>query len=185
MPYKNPTPEQLKRLQDKNGERQSRFKARQKAIAIVESGTPQEVKDNISTWLFQMGATIKKGDARQMWLNYVKYKEVCAITNEPTMPLTVFMVMGLTPDEVRAILQGKLFAQNKEVQEVVRKIVMFVLADVEQAHLQGDISNTTLIWYQKNFAGMSDFPEQTPIEIQDTDTITPEQIADKYKHILD
>ena len=184
MPYKDPNDPRIKaKRKEVNATKQAKHRARERALAIIEQGG--QVKENLQSYLFQMGLSIKKGDPRQMWLNYLKYKEVCTITNEPTMPLTVFMVMGLSPDEVKAILEGRLFASNPEVRDVLRKIMAFVLADIEQAHLDGDISNTTLIWYQKNFAGMSDFPEQKPIEVQDTDTITPEQIADKYKNILD
>ena len=184
MPYKDPNDPRIKaKRKEVNATKQAKHRARERALAIIEQGG--QVKENLQSYLFQMGLSIKKGDARQMWLNYLKYKEVCTITNEPTMPLTVFMVLGLAPEEVKAILEGRLFANDPEVRDCLRKIMAFVLADIEQAHLDGDISNTTLIWYQKNFAGMSDFPEQKPIEVQDTDTITPEQIADKYKNILD
>ena len=186
MPFKNPpTKEQLARIASNKKERNVRYNARQKLNQIVESSRPEELNDNIQAWLFHMGTTIQKGDIRQMWINFTKYKEVCANLGQPTMPLTVFMLMGLSVEEIRAILQGKLYANHPEVREMVRKILNFVLADIEQAHIRGEMPTTTLIWYQKNFAYMSDFPDNSPVEMEEDDSITGSELAEKYKDIID
>lgn len=180
MPYKD-----TQKGYDKHNEGIAKANARRRALQTIKTDDPSQTAKNLDAYLFQMGAQIRKGDSRQMWLNYLKYKEVMSTLEEPTMPLTVFMVMGLTVDDVKAILAKKLFADNKDVFDVVSRVVMFVLADIEQAHLNGKLQTTTLIWYQKNFAGMSDFPDKAAPVVTQEEVMTPTEIADKYKGILD
>lgn len=168
-----------------NMTKQYRYKARARAIAIVKNGDPEKVSAGLNDYLFGLGLHVPKGDAEMMWRNFMKYKEVCAITQEPMVPMTACMVMGLSVAEVRAILQRQLYQDKKDVQEVVNKMVSFVMADVEQAYLNKEIDKTAMIWYQKNFANMTDFPDQLPVAKLDDESLTPDEIADKYKGILD
>ena len=180
MPYKD-----KEKARKNNMEKQYRFKARQKAIALVQSGDPDKIGAGLNDYLFSLGMHINKGDAAMMWRNFMKYKEVCGITQEPMLPMTACMVMGLSVAEVQAILNRQIYKDNKDVQEVVNKVVSFVMADVEQAYLNKEIDKTAMIWYQKNFANMTDFPEAAAVEKLDDEAMTPAEIADKYKGILD
>lgn len=158
----------------------ARAKQQQNEIAI-----PDNTHQELSSYFFKLGQSVRKGDTFAMWNNFVNYSEMCLKNKIRMTPINAFMVMGLDLDEAKAILQKKLYSDSPEMYECVQRVKTFVMADIELAGALGEIPPTVLIWWQKNFAGMSDFPEQQTIEYEEDDIMTPQEIADKYKDILD
>ena len=155
------------------------------ASYVLGASSVEEAKNNLTTYAFDIGQAVKQGDPDSMWEGFIALKEAARLLGQPIMPLQAWMVMGLTEDDAKAILRGDLYKDKPEIRDVVRKAKTYVMANMEQAALDKKIDTTVLIWYQKNFAGMSDLPEPVKIEVSETDVMTPQEIAEKYKDILE
>ena len=153
-------------------------------VAIDNSAEQIAIYGQIDSAITDLAERADKGNAQAMWENFIQYRDVCRVTGSPMFPGTAFMVMGLDMEEAKAIISGKLYQNNPDVQEVVRKAKMYSMSSLEQAYARGQILPSALIWYQKNFAGMSDFPEPLKVEVSELDIMTPQEIADKYRDIL-
>ena len=171
----------------KERERHMRFITRHKALSIVNNPdlSPAQIDKNINDYLFGIGLKIVRGDVSAMWDAFLRYKEVCAVTEEPMLPATLAMVMGLSLPEVQAIMAKKLYADNQEIQDLVHMTYSYAMAEAERAYTARKIEKAILIWYQKNLGGMSDYPDRPQVDKSEDSGMSPSEIADKYKDILD
>ena len=157
--------------------------------SIMAAETPDKVRIITRDALLTLGQTIEKGNVEQMKANLMRYKAICDMETErlgkyvPMMFSTMWMVLGYTQQEVFAIFRGK--DCPSDVRDVLNQARTMVLSDMEQALVHGSIYPSTMIFSQKNYGEMSDFPDPVKVELTDTDTMTPQEIADKYKDILE
>lgn len=151
---------------------------------IVASGGIEAAREQADNYFFNLSVSVDKGNCDSMWHNYLVCRQVSRALGLPILPTTAFAVMGLDTDDVKDILAGKKYANDPDIRDLVRRVKALSIADLEQAHIRGDIQPSVLIWYEKNFAGMSDIPEPIKIEVSEYSGMTPQEIAEKYKDIL-
>lgn len=113
-------------------------------VLLTDVSSPEEAKNNLSTYSFELGQAIEKGNAAEMWSNFMVLKEACRMLGQPIMPFNAWTAIGLTQEEASGILQGKLYQNDPDVVDTVKKIKTYVLADMEQGVLNGKINPSIL-----------------------------------------
>ena len=152
--------------------------------AIAELKPEVAIYGQLDSAFTELAETAQVGNAQTMWDNFCQYRDICKATGQTMYPGTAFFVMGLDIEDAKAILSGKMY-KDTDVQAIVKKAKMQAMSSLEQASARGLIQPSVLIWYQKNFAGMTDFPEPVKLEVSDLNTMTPQEIAEKYKDIIE
>ena len=119
-----------------------------------------------------------------MRLALQKYLALCARMNINVTNTGLYGALGVSQETISQWANGKIRASDPRYREFALLVRRLCAQYRELAASEGRINPTLAIWWQKNYDGFRDEPviEKTQEEI--AAPVDPEEIAEKYKHLL-
>lgn len=115
-----------------------------------------------------------------------EYLTLCMQTNTSVTNTGLYAALGVTGDTISNWISGKVRSADPRYKEFALLVRSICSQYRELAAAEGKLHPTLLIWWQKQYDGMQDNP--TPEKKLSDDyqaPVDPQEIAEKYKHLLD
>lgn len=114
-----------------------------------------------------------------------RYLEFCIMANIKVTNKSLYTACGVTDDMVTDWITGRSRTADPRYREFGLTARSVCAQAREQSAAEGTLSPVLAIWWQKNYDGMRDDP--IPVKVSNSElerTVDPEEIAQKYKHLL-
>lgn len=133
-----------------------------------------------------IGNRVNINDPASVWNGFMTYSELCSFMKYPLENLGAYLSMGITKKTAEEWKSGKGKGERQEYRTMIERVDGICGTYRNVLALTGNLAPSLAIWRDKNFDAMSDNPIFTDETPQDnTETLSPQAIADKYKDILD
>lgn len=115
-----------------------------------------------------------------------EYLTLCMQTNTSVTNTGLYGALGVTGDTISNWLSGNSRASDPRFKEFAALIRSICAQYRELAAAEGKLHPTLLIWWQKQYDGMQDNPQpEKKLSDDYRPPADPQEIAEKYKHLLD
>lgn len=114
-----------------------------------------------------------------------RYLEFCIAANVKVTNTSLYTACGVTHDMVTDWITGRSRTADPRYREFGLTARSICAQAREQSAAEGNLSPVLAIWWQKNYDGMRDDP--IPVKVSNSElerTVDPDEIAQKYKHLL-
>lgn len=175
-----------KRQLQKDLAKEASDKAQTKLKAIDEDATKNVLAGQMRNAIVTIGSRVNPADPNSMYAGFLEYEKFCDMAGVPMFSHSAYAAMGITKEEADALKEGKGRGVNPRFAEILGEVDRTCRVDLEIRMAMKLITPTLAIWYQKNFAGMSDYPEEKKAdERRIEDTRSAAEIKAKYQDEID
>lgn len=126
-----------------------------------------------------------KTDIASLTAALQEYLALCMTTNTSITNTGLYAALGLEGDTINNWLTGKTRANDPRYREFAKLVKRICGQYRELAAAEGKLHPTLTIWWQKNYDNFQDDPPPEKVnEDAFLTPIDPQEIAEKYKHLL-
>lgn len=134
----------------------------------------------------QISRKAREDDIDTLYQCMNDYLMLCVKTGVKVTNASLYAACGVSQGTVNDWASGRKRASDPRYKEFALTARSVAAQFREQAGAEGVTSPVLTIWWQKNYDGFRDFPIEQPTEnTDDNRPADPEEIAAKYRHLLE
>lgn len=149
----------------------------------VEAGSKGALVAHIMQTM-EIAKTTDREDLDSLRLALQKYLALCARMNINITNTGLYGALGLSQETISQWASGKVRASDPRYREFALLVRKLCAQYRELAASEGKLNPTLTIWWQKNYDGFRDDPVVEKTQEGIAAPVDPQEIAEKYKHLL-